>query len=118
MAGLLLVFCSGIFAVGKFNTGLGIDESRTLAFITLVFGSQSIIYAIRQRRQLWGSRPSIWLALSSLADITIASTLAAAGIAMAPLPAWVLASTFAAAVAFTVILLFAKLPVFGHLDIA
>ena len=72
----LLAFCSGVLAVGKFEMGLGIKALRTLAFIGLVFGSQATIYAIRQRRHLWSSRPSLWLAMSSLADIAIASILA------------------------------------------
>ena len=91
---------------------------QTLAFVTLVFGGQAIIYAIRQRRHLWGSRPSLWLAASSFADIAIASTLALAGLAMTPLPAWVIAITFAAAAAFGVILDFVKLPVFRRLELS
>ena len=104
----LLAFCSAVLAVGKFEMELGIDALRTLAFIALVFGSQAIIYAIRQRRHLWGSRPSLWLAVSSVADIAIASTLAVAGIAMTPLPAWAVASTMAAAAAFAIILDFVR----------
>ena len=46
MAVCLLAFCSGVLFVGKFELGLGIDALRTLAFITLVFGSQGTIYAI------------------------------------------------------------------------
>jgi H+-transporting ATPase len=114
----LLAFCTGVLAVGKFEMQLGIDELRTLAFTALVFGSQAIIYAIRQRRHLWGSRPSLWLAVSSVADISIATTLAAAGVAMTPLPPWMLASTLAAAAAFAIILDFVKLPVFRRLGIA
>ncbi|HQT78023.1 MAG TPA: HAD-IC family P-type ATPase, partial [Rhodopila sp.] len=113
-----LAFCSGVLAVGHFEMGLGIDALRTLAFAALVFGSQAIIYAIRQRRHMWGSRPSIWLAVSSVVDIAIASALAIAGIAMAPLPAWVVAGTLAAAAAFAVILDIVKLPVFRRLGIA
>ena len=113
----LLAFCSGVLAIGKFELGLGIGALRTLAFTALVFGGQAIIYAIRQRRHLWGSRPSLWLAASSVADVAIASTLAVAGIAMTPLPALVIASTFAAAAAFGVILDFVKLPVFRRLEL-
>ena len=76
----LLAFCSGVLAVGKFELGLGIDALRTLAFVALVFGSQATIYAIRQRRHLWGFRPSLWLVLSSVADIVIAAILAVGGI--------------------------------------
>ena len=118
MAVFLVVFCSGVVAIGHFELGLADKALQTLAFITLVFGSQAIIYAIRQRRRLWEPRPSRWLAISSIADIVIAVTLAAAGIAMAPLPAWVIASTLAAATLFGVILNFVKLPIFRRLGIA
>ncbi len=113
----LLAFCSGVLAVGKFEMGLGIKAQRTLAFIGLVFGSQATIYAIRQRRRLWDSRPSLGLAVSSLADIGIASILAAGGIAMTPLPALVIAGTLAAAAAFAVVLDMVKVPVFARLGI-
>ncbi len=118
MAICLLAFCSGVLAVGKFEIGLGIDALRTLAFTALVFGSQAVIYAIRQRRHLWGSSPSLWLAASSIADIAIAATLALAGIAMTSLPVLVVAGTFAAAVIFVFVLDLVKLPVFRHLGIA
>lgn len=118
MAVFLLIFCSSVLAIGHFKLGLAENPLQTLAFITLVFGGQAIIYAIRQRRRLWDPRPSRWLAISSIADILIAATLAAAGIAMAPLPIWVIASTLAAATLFGVILNFVKLPIFRRLGIA
>ena len=98
--------------------GLGIEALRTLAFVVLVFGSQATLYAIRQRRHLWGSRPSLWLAVSSVADILIASTLAIGGIAMAPLPALIVAGTLAAAAVFAVVLDLVKVPAFRRLGIA
>jgi H+-transporting ATPase len=113
----LLAFCSGVLAVGKFEMGLGIEALRTLAFVVLVFGSQATLYAIRQRRHLWGIRPSLWLAVSSVADIAIASTLAVGGIAMTPLPALIVAGTLAAAAAFAFVLDFVKVPVFARLGI-
>ena len=109
----LLVFCSGVLAFGKFELGLATGALRTLAFIALVFGSQATIYAIRQRRHLWGSRPSLWLAVSSAADILIASVLSIAGIAMAPLSAWIVAGTLAAAAGFGVVADMVKVPVFS-----
>jgi len=112
----LLGFCSGVLAVGKFEMGLGIEALRTLAFTALVFGSQATLYAIRQRRRLWGSRPSLWLAGSSAADVLIASVLAAGGIAMTPLPAGVIAGTLAAATAFAFVLDMVKIPVFARLS--
>jgi hypothetical protein len=113
----LLAFCSGVLAVGKFEMGLGIDALRTLAFVVLVFGSQGTLCAIRQRRHLWGIRPSLWLAVSSVADIGIASTLAIGGIAMTPLPVLVVAGTLAVAAAFAFVLDFVKVPVFARLGI-
>jgi H+-transporting ATPase len=113
----LLAFCSAVLAVGKFGLNLGIDALRTLVFAALVFGSQATIYAIRQRRHLWGSRPSLWLAVSSIADIAIAATLAIAGVAMAPLPAVLVGVVFGAAFVFGVILDLAKIPVFASLRI-
>ena len=118
MAVCLLAFCSGVLFVGKFELGLGIDALRTLAFITLVFGSQGTIYAIRQRRHLWGSRPSLWLAVSSATDILIASALSIEGIAMAPLPAWIVAGTLGAAAVFAVVADLVKVPAFRRLGIA
>jgi H+-transporting ATPase len=114
----LLIFCSGVLAVGKFELGLGIGALRTLSFIGLLFGSQATIYAIRQRRHMWGSRPSPWLAASSAADILIASILAVGGIAMMPLPVLTIACTLAAAAAFALVLDMVKLPVFVRLGIA
>ena len=114
----LLAFCSGVLAFGKFELGLAIGALRTLAFLALVFGSQATIYAIRQRRHLWGSRPSLWLAVSSAADILIASLLSIVGIAMAPLPAWIVAGTLAAAAGFAVVADMVKVPTFRYLEIA
>ena len=114
----LLVFCVGVLAVGAFGLGLGTQALRTLAFVVLVFGGQATIYAIRERRHLWGTRPSLWVAISSVFDLAIASALAVGGIAMTPLPAWVVAGTLAAAVAFAFVLDLVKVPVFARLGLA
>jgi H+-transporting ATPase len=96
----LLAFCVGALACGEFGLNLDINALRTLVFVALVFGSQATIYAIRQRRHLWGSHPSLWLVASSVADVMIASVFAASGIAMAPLSPLVIAGMLGAAVAF------------------
>ena len=112
-----LVFCAGVLAVGHFGLKLGIESLRTLAFATLVFSSQATIYAIRGRRRLWGPRPGLWVVVSSVADVAIASTFAVAGIFMSPLPAWMIAAALAAAAAFALALAAAKVPVFARLRI-
>lgn len=114
----LLAFCSATLAIGKFGMSFGIDELRTLAFIALVFGGQATIYAIRERRHLWGSFPSRWLATSSVADLSIASLLAVGGFAMTPLPTAAVAGMLIAAVGFGLVLNLLKIPVFRRLGIA
>jgi H+-transporting ATPase len=112
-----LLFCTAVLAFGAYRMGFTISALQTLAFVVIVFGNQATTYTNRERRHLWSSRPSIWLLLSSVADLLIASTLAVGGIAMTPLPAWVVAGALAAAVAFAVLLDLVKVPVFHRLKI-
>jgi H+-transporting ATPase len=113
----LLTFCSAVLVFGQFGLHLGTGAIQTLAFIVLVFGSQGAIYAIRERRHMWSSQPSLLLAASSAADISIASTLAIMGVAMAPISPGLVAGTLAAAALFAFLLDLIKLPVFMHLGI-
>lgn len=114
----LLVFCSATVAAGHYVYGLDIGSIRTLSFLAIVFGGQATIYAIRQRnRYLWRSRPSVWLVLSSVVDVLIASALAVSGLAMAPLSASAVAGVFVAALAFALLLDQLKVPVFRRLRI-
>ena len=113
-----LVFCSAALAVGAFAMEFTIEALRTLAFVVIVFGNQATTYAIRERRRLWSSAPSLWLVVSSVADILIASTLAICGIFMAPLPMVVVAGTLSATVVFAFVVDAAKRPVFKRLGFA
>ena len=113
-----LVFCTAVLAIGKFRLGLGMDTLRTLAFVVIVFGNQATTYTNRTRQRLWSTRPSHWLVLSSVVDLSIASMLASFGLAMVPLPLLVLSGTFAAAVVFALIVDVIKIPVFSRLKIA
>ena len=113
----LLVFCTAMLAVGHFSMQLAPTALDTLALIALVFGSQTTLYAIRDRQRLW-SRASLWLNLSSLANLLIISTLACAGILMTPLSIPLVAGTLAAAVGFGFVLNVAKIPLFKRLRIA
>jgi H+-transporting ATPase len=110
-----LIFCTVALTIGKFHFGLGIDALRTLAFLAIVFGNQATTYTNRTRQRLWSTRPSFWLVLSSLADLFIASTLANRGIAMAPLPLFLIAGIFAGAVVFAFMTDTLKVPVFVRL---
>lgn len=113
-----LVFCTSVLAFGAYRMGFDIAPLRSLAFVVIVFGNQATTYTNRERRHLWSSRPSLWLIVSSVADVVIASTLALGGIAMTPLPTLVVAGTLAAAIAFALILDLVKVPLFRRLKIA
>jgi H+-transporting ATPase len=112
-----LAFCTAVLAIGKFRLGLGIEALQTMAFLAIVFGNQASLYAIRARQHLW-STPSRWLVLSSVADLLIASTLAACGIVMTALPVILVTSILAAAVAFAFVADVAKFPVLRRVKIA
>jgi H+-transporting ATPase len=113
-----LIFCTAVLAVGKFRMELGIEALRTLSLVALVFGSEATLYAIRERRRLWSSRPSLWVVASSVCDVLIIVTLATRGIAMTALPLPPIAWTLAAAAAFGFALDLVKAPVFGRLRVS
>jgi H+-transporting ATPase len=113
-----LVFCTAVLAIGKFRMGYGIAALQTLAFVVIVYGNQATTYTNRARRHLWSTRPSFWLAVSSVADLTIATIMAGLGIAMTRLPLPVMGETLLGTVAFAFIVDFVKVPVFHRLGIA
>ncbi len=114
-----LVFCGGVLAIGHYRMRLGLASLQTLAFVTLVCGNQAMTYAIRARGRIWSSpHPSRWLALSSVADLGSALTLAGCGWLMAPLPVWLLGSVLAGAIVYILILDRVKVSVFARLEIA
>jgi H+-transporting ATPase len=112
-----LIFCTSVLAIAKFRLGFGIEALRTVAFVVIVFGNQAITYTNRERQRIWSSRPSAWLVGSSVVDLLIASALAISGIAMAPLPIFVVGGILVAAVVFAFTVDFAKVPVFHRLRI-
>jgi H+-transporting ATPase len=106
-----LIFSTGLLAFGKFRLGFGPAELQTLAFVTLVFGNQAVLFVLRERRSMWGSRPSNWIIAASLTGITIVAALALSGTLMAPLTWRVLVAVFIAAAGFALILDQIKRPV-------
>ncbi len=113
-----LVFCVTVLLLGLYRMHFGIAALQALAFIAIVFGNQATTYTNRERRHLWASRPSIWLLVSSVADLMIASALAIGGIAMSPLPVWIVAGTLAVAIVFALLLDLVKVPLFRRLKIS
>ena len=106
-----LAFSTTILAIGKFKLDLGPGELQALAFVTLVFGNQALLYVLRERHRLWHSTPSVWVLASSVVDIGIVVTLASLGILAGALPWRIIALVFAAAIGFALVLDQIKLPV-------
>ena len=113
-----LLFCIGVLAFGKFHLSLGLDALRTLATILIVFTGEASLYAIRERRRIWSSRPGLWVIVSSAGDVIVISALATLGLAMAALPFFVVLSTLGAAIVFAFALDMVKVPVFHRLKIS
>jgi H+-transporting ATPase len=99
-----LAFSTTMLAIGKFQLGFSPGELQTLAFITLVFGNQAVLYVLRERRHMWSSKPGNWVLASSAVDIAIVLLLALSGTLMEPLAWPVMAAVFTAAIVFGLIL--------------
>jgi H+-transporting ATPase len=106
-----LGFSTAVLALGKFRLGLSQSELQTLALVILVFGSQALLYVVRERKRLWSSKPGIWVVAASAADIGIVSVLALSGTLMAPVSWQVLAMVLAAASGFALVLDQIKRPI-------
>lgn len=90
---LLLAF--GIFLAGRNLLHLPLAQLQTLAFITLVFTAQGMVYLVRERHHFWASRPGRWLVLASTLDLLVVIVLASCGILMAAIPLWLTLATLA-----------------------
>jgi H+-transporting ATPase len=99
-----LGFSTAMLAFGAFRLALGAGELQTLAFVTLVFGNQAVLYVVRERRHMWSSRPGNWILAASAADIAMVSALALSGILMEPLGWRIMIGILSSAIGFALIL--------------
>ncbi len=113
-----LAFSTAALAVGHFVLGLAIEPLRTLAFATMVVSSQATVYVVRERKWLWSSWPSVWIAASSLADLAIAGAVALTGVLTPALPVMFFAILIGAGVVFAVLLDAVKRPLFAGLRLS
>ncbi len=112
-------FCTGVLLLAVHSLGLVVNHGlRSLAAITLVFSTQAAFYAVRDRRHLWSSRPSAWILLSSVLDISIIAILAGRGYLMHALPWSLIIGVLIAAALFALILDAVKSVVFARLSLA
>jgi H+-transporting ATPase len=99
-----LGFSTAMLWVAKFKLGLNPTALQTFAFVTVLFGSQGLIYVLRERRHIWSSMPSKWVFASSAVDMAFVTALALSGTLVAPLPWRLLLAILAAVGAFAVVL--------------
>ncbi len=99
-----LAFSTGMLAIGKYQFGLDPVALQTFAFVTVLFGSQGLIYVLRERRHIWSSTPNKWVIASSVADISIVTMLALSGTLMEPLSWRFVATIFVAAALFALVI--------------
>jgi H+-transporting ATPase len=120
-AAMLLGVCKLGFSIAMLGVGLwdrlGTEKLQTLTFVTLVLGNQALLYVLRERGRMWGSRPSAWVFASSAVDVAIVSTLALSGTLMAPLPWRLVLVVATAAIAFALILDQVKRPILSAFEI-
>jgi H+-transporting ATPase len=90
LAACKLAFSLGVFLCGHYALGLDMPHLQTLTFMTLVLSSQAGVYLLRERGHFWQSQPSLFLVLSSVFGLSIATVLALVGILMPALTAWLL----------------------------
>ncbi|AIO70824.1 HAD-IC family P-type ATPase [Burkholderia oklahomensis] len=109
-------FGSAVMAVAHFRYALPVDALRSLAFVTLVFDSQAVVYVIRDRRRLQRARPWSLLFASSLVDVALAVVLTTSGTLMAPLAPRIIAAVLVATIGFAIALELLKGVALGWLD--
>ena len=106
-----LCFSISMLALGKFYYGLKSSELQTLAFVTLVFGAQAVLYVVRERQHIWSSRPNKWILVASIVDIGIVTILSLTGTLMDPLSWQILSVLFLSSIGFAFVLDQIKIPV-------
>ncbi|MCS6472058.1 HAD-IC family P-type ATPase [Burkholderia thailandensis] len=106
-------FGIAVIAVAYFRYALPIDALRSLAFATLVFDSQAVVYVIRNRRRGRPTRPGALLVGSSLADVALAVALTTSGALMTPLAFPIVAAAFVATIGFAIALALLKAAALG-----
>lgn len=113
----LLTMTFGIFLFGKNALRLPVGQLQTLAFITLVFTGQGMIYLVRERHHFWASLPGKWMMLASALDIFVIILLAAVGILMQAIPLWLILATLALVAVTLLALDFIKVWVFQKFNL-
>jgi H+-transporting ATPase len=109
-----LLYLVATLAFGWYWLHLSPDQMQTLTFTMLAFAGQGNVYVLRTHGRFWRSRPAPIMLLASAGDLVVVGSLAAGGILMSPLPAYVIALLAATTIVFTLAMDSIKLMVFAH----
>jgi len=82
----VLVLTFGIFIIARDLFHFSLVQLQTLAFLTLVFTGQGMVYLVRERGHFWKSMPGKWMMVASTIDIIVVILLATLGIFMNSVP--------------------------------
>jgi H+-transporting ATPase len=113
-SGWLVYLFAGLLLV-QYVLRLPLEELQTFVFVMLVFTGQANVYLVRERGHFWRSRPSLWLACSTIVDVIVVSLLAAQGILMVAIPPVLIAAVFGTTIVYMVVLDLLKVWVFARL---
>ncbi len=115
LGSLVLLLSFGLYFYARHFLGLSLPQLQTLVFVMLVFTGQGMVYLVRERRHFWNSRPSRWMVLSSIVDVSVVWLLSVRGVLMAPLPNSVIVSVILACVLYLIALDFVKVSILRRL---
>jgi H+-transporting ATPase len=83
---------------------LSIPQIQTLMFVYLIYSAQTTIYLTRVRGRLWSYAPSPFVALATIGNVVIATTMAYFGVLATPVPGSVLSGLLVVVLAATFVL--------------
>jgi H+-transporting ATPase len=112
IAAAWLLFSFGVLLVGRNLLHLDLTQLQTFIFIMLVFTGQANVYLVRERQHFWRSRPSRWMAISTIADVIVVSLLATGGLLMSAISPVLVVGLLVATILYMIALDFLKVGVF------
>jgi H+-transporting ATPase len=112
-----LAFSLSVLLWGYYALNLPPGTLQTLTFATIIISSQAGVYMLRERQHFWKSRPSRYVAFSSVLGLGVAALLAMGGILMPAIQPLILLAVVGVAAGYFVALDWVKVLLFKRLDL-
>ncbi len=112
-----LAFSLSVLLWGYYALHLPPGALQTLTFATIIISSQAGVYMLREREHFWKSRPSRYVAFSSVLGLGVAALLAMGGILMPAIQPLILLVVVGVAAGYFVALDWVKVLLFKQLDL-